>query len=88
MSKWTIKEVRKEIADFFPVNGPLMVAAIDAEIARLQEAKRRALAVADERSRENVALRAELTLIADIAEASTTANSLPNIARIAREALK
>jgi hypothetical protein len=31
----------------------------DAEIERLQEAKRRALAVADERSKENVGLRAE-----------------------------
>lgn len=30
-----------------------------AEIERLQEAKRRALAIADERSKENVALRAE-----------------------------
>ncbi|OLL27452.1 hypothetical protein BTH42_31905 [Burkholderia sp. SRS-W-2-2016] len=32
-------------------------------------------------------LREALALIADIAEGSTTANSLPNIARIARAAL-
>lgn len=33
-------------------------------------------------------LHAALATIADIGEGSTTANSLPNIARIAREALK
>lgn len=36
---------------------------------------------------DNERLREALTLIADIAEGSTTANSLPNIARIARSAL-
>jgi hypothetical protein len=38
---------------------PLLL-EVAAEITRLQEAKRRALAVADERSKENVALRAEI----------------------------
>jgi hypothetical protein len=36
------------------------VARLQAEVARLQAAKRRALAVADERSRENVQLRRKL----------------------------
>lgn len=36
---------------------------------------------------DNQRLREALTLIADIAEGSTTANSLPNIARLARNAL-
>jgi hypothetical protein len=31
-----------------------------AEVARLQDAKRRALAIADERSRENIQLRAHI----------------------------
>jgi hypothetical protein len=39
------------------------VEVLKAEIKRLQEAKRAALAVADERSRENVALRAALTQV-------------------------
>ncbi|CAB3758516.1 hypothetical protein [Paraburkholderia humisilvae] len=38
-------------------------------------------------SHENDRLREVLALIADIAEGSTTANSLPNIARLARVAL-
>lgn len=42
--------------------------AKDAEIKRLQEAKRRALAVADERSKENVELRAALKPFADEAD--------------------
>lgn len=37
-----------------------------AEIERLQEAKRRALKVADERSKENVGLRADLDLTKDL----------------------
>ena|SRR5215471_20532944 len=42
----------------------------DAEILRLQDAKRRALAIADERSKENVELRAEIVrLRAGILEA-------------------
>ncbi len=36
---------------------------------------------------ENERLREAIALIADIAEGSTTANSLPNIARLARNAL-
>jgi hypothetical protein len=36
---------------------------------------------------ENQRLREALALIADIASGSTTANSLPNIARLARNAL-
>jgi hypothetical protein len=36
---------------------------LKAEIERLQEAKRRALTIADERSKENVKLRAALDLI-------------------------
>lgn len=44
--------------DTFEVT-PICREAAD-EIERLQEAKRRALAVADERAKENVALRAEL----------------------------
>lgn len=36
---------------------------------------------------DNARLRGALELIADISEGSTTANSLPNIAKIAREAL-
>lgn len=36
---------------------------------------------------DNARLREALRVIADIGEASTTANSLPNIARIARNAL-
>ena len=40
--------------------GRLLIEAAD-EIDRLQEAKRRALAIADERSKENVALRKALT---------------------------
>lgn len=42
------------------------IAGLRAEIARLQDAKRRALAIADERSRENVGLRAALKPIAKI----------------------
>jgi hypothetical protein len=38
-----------------------LVNDLKAENERLQEAKRRALAIADERSKENVALRAALT---------------------------
>jgi hypothetical protein len=38
-----------------------------AEIARLQDAKRAALAIADERSKENVGLRAALKPFADLA---------------------
>jgi hypothetical protein len=41
------------------------VQALRAEIERLQEAKRRALAIADERSKENVALRKALEQIRD-----------------------
>lgn len=44
---------------------PLMLASA-AEIERLQAAKRAALAIADERSRENVALRALLKEIATL----------------------
>jgi hypothetical protein len=36
---------------------------------------------------DNARLRGALELIADISEGSTTANSLPHIAKIAREAL-
>jgi hypothetical protein len=36
---------------------------------------------------DNDRMREALALIADIAEGSTTANSLPNIARVARNAL-
>jgi hypothetical protein len=36
---------------------------------------------------DNARLRAALELIADIGEGSTTANSLPHIARLARKAL-
>jgi hypothetical protein len=36
---------------------------------------------------DNARLREALHLIADIAEGSSTANSLPNVARIARNAL-
>jgi hypothetical protein len=40
-----------------------LVIKLRAENERLQDAKRRALAIADERSRENVALRAALNEI-------------------------
>lgn len=52
-------------------NLPILERSFDlaiAEIERLQEAKRRALAIADERSKENVALRAALKPFADIAD--------------------
>lgn len=40
-----------------------MIAGQSAEIERLQAAKRRALAIADERSRENAELRQQMSLI-------------------------
>jgi hypothetical protein len=39
------------------------------QIARLQDAKRRAMAIADERSKENAVLRAELESVARYAQA-------------------
>ena len=42
---------------------PKSVQALKAEIERLQEAKRRALAIADERCKENVRLRAALKAV-------------------------
>jgi hypothetical protein len=39
---------------------PKSVEALEAEIKRLQDAQNRALAIADERSKENVRLRAEI----------------------------
>jgi hypothetical protein len=42
------------------------VEALKAEIKRLQDAKRRALKVADERSRENVELRATLKAFTEV----------------------
>jgi hypothetical protein len=44
---------------------PKAVWALKAEIERLQDAKRRALAIADERSHENVELRKALDKICD-----------------------
>lgn len=71
----------------FPGEAGMREAIIEAmaEIERLQEAKRRALAIADERSKENVALRAALK---PFTELGTT--GLPNQADIdrAREALE
>lgn len=46
-----------------------------------------ALAMRQHLAHDNARLREALALIADIAEGSTTANSLPNIARLARAAL-
>lgn len=42
-----------------PLVGSMTPAEMQREIVRLQEAKRRALAIADERSKENVKLRAD-----------------------------
>jgi hypothetical protein len=47
------------------------------EIARLQDAKRRALAIADERAKENVRLRAERDLLVKAFEALRDDVSVP-----------
>jgi hypothetical protein len=52
-----------------------------------QHLTRHALSAHLRSSHENERLREVLALIADIAEGSTTVNSLPNIARLARVAL-
>jgi hypothetical protein len=57
------------------------------EIERLQEAKRRALAIADERSKENVKLRAALQKIADLSD-SEADERLDDAICIARNALQ
>jgi hypothetical protein len=46
-----------------------------------------ALAMRLQLAHDNARLREALALIADLAEGSRTANSLPNIARVARAAL-
>ncbi|MDB5612086.1 MAG: hypothetical protein JWP25_8986 [Bradyrhizobium sp.] len=57
------------------------------EIERLQEAKRRALVIADERSKENVKLRAALQKIADLSD-SEADERLDDAICIARNALQ
>jgi hypothetical protein len=47
---------------------PKAVEALKAEIKRLQDAKHRALVIADERSKENVELRAEIERLKAFAE--------------------
>jgi hypothetical protein len=61
--------------------------AMAKEIERVQEAKRRALAIADERSKENVALRKALEMIAAMDPWGKRADDLGRAARTAREAL-
>lgn len=56
------------------------------EVGCLQDAKRRALAVADERSKENVALRAALQKVADLID-SNADEPLDDAIRIAEDAL-
>jgi hypothetical protein len=57
------------------------------EIERLQDAKRRALAIADERAKENVQLRSALEKIAAMDPKGIRADDLGRAARIAREAI-
>lgn len=71
-------------ADFNTTAREKEILALHAEIARLQEAKRHALALADAKGKENVLLRRRLDTIANIADGSGTVNSLPHIAKIAR----
>jgi hypothetical protein len=71
--------------------GRLLIEAAD-EIERLQEAKRRALAIADERSKENVRLRKALETIQQRANESGTGemgllDTVHAMHKIARDAL-
>lgn len=59
------------------------IKALDAENERLRAAKRRALAIADERAKENMALRAALKEIRSL----TAKHDLPDAWKIADRAL-
>lgn len=64
----------------------LEVERLKREVGRLRDAKRRALAVADARSKENVALRAALQKVADRID-SNAGEPLDDAIRIAEAAL-